>query len=166
MIGWVDFIIDREGNKSDPLLGRTYKNMQKDLNRLQQIARRFSKIGSLPQKEWVDVNWVVNEVVTYFRARLPKSKEVNLNVDYGGLPQIKANSELLQWVFENLIRNSIDAMDKTVGQINLDWRMIQQSILLISYTAIMVKVLGVRIDGKSLTLACRLKTMAGGWVLH
>ena len=50
---------------------------------------------------------------------LQKSKEVNLNVDYGGLPQIKANSELLQWVFENLIRNSIDAMDKTVGQINL-----------------------------------------------
>ena len=119
LIGWVEFIIDRGGNESDPLLGRTYKNMQKDLNRLQQIARRFSKIGSLPQKEWVDVNWVVSEVVTYFRARLPKSKEVNLNVDYGGLPQIKANSELLQWVFENLIRNSIDAMDKTVGQINL-----------------------------------------------
>ncbi len=119
LIGWVDFIIAREESQSDPLLSETYQNMQKDLNRLQQIARRFSKIGSQPQKEWVDVNWVVSEAVLYFQARLPKSKKIDLNVDYGGLPQIKANAELLQWVFENLIRNSVDAMDKPIGQIHL-----------------------------------------------
>jgi len=54
LIGWVDFIIAREESQSDPLLSETYQNMQKDLNRLQQIARRFSKIGSQPQKEWVE----------------------------------------------------------------------------------------------------------------
>ena len=120
LIGWVEYIISSHGDeKLDPVLSETCNNMQKDLNRLQQITRRFSKIGSMPQKSLVDVNLIVSEVVLYFQARLPKSRKISIDIDYGGLPKIQANAELLQWVFENLIRNSVDAINKPVGHIHL-----------------------------------------------
>ena len=119
LIGWVEHISSRGNEKLDPVLYETCNNMQKDLNRLQQITRRFSKIGSMPQKSLVDVNLIVSEVVLYFQDRLPKSRKISIDIDYGGLPKIQANAELLQWVFENLIRNSVDAINKPVGHIHL-----------------------------------------------
>ena len=60
--------------------------------------------------------------VAYFQKRLPNlSKQVELRVVDRELPEIMANADLLQWVFENLlIRNSLDAIDKENGVIEID----------------------------------------------
>ena len=95
--------------------------MQSDLTRLQRITERFGKIGSYPQQTRIDINTVIGDAVAYFQKRLPNlSKQVELRVIERELPEIVANADLLQWVFENLIRNSLDAIDKENGIIEIE----------------------------------------------
>ena len=63
---------------------------------------------------------MIGNVVAYFQKRLPnRGKSVEIHVIPQELPHLFAHADLLQWVFENLIRNSLDAMDKTVGLIEI-----------------------------------------------
>ena len=66
---------------------------------------------------------MIGDVVSYFKKRLPnRNKSVDIRVTVCELPYVFANAELLQWVFENLIRNSLDALDKPRGLIEIDPR--------------------------------------------
>ncbi len=84
--------------------------MNKDINRLAAIASRFSKVGSKPGLEPDSPDTLVERSVEYMRGRI--SRGVNLSC-HTSCPQAQCNlcSPLMEWVMENLIKNSVDAMD-------------------------------------------------------
>jgi len=84
--------------------------MDKDVKRLQRIAERFSKIGSLPEPKPENLNDVVENVVQYIGRRT--SNKVQLHVNMPEHPLIVSiSAPLFEWVIENLCKNAIDAMD-------------------------------------------------------
>ena len=124
LMGWVELSMELDKQRGDDATAEIYANMQSDLARLQRITERFGKIGSYPQQTHININSVIGDAVAYFQKRLPNlSKQVELRVVDRELPEIVANADLLQWVFENLIRNSLDAMDKESGVIEIDPRL-------------------------------------------
>ncbi|MCZ6675919.1 MAG: HAMP domain-containing sensor histidine kinase [Candidatus Poribacteria bacterium] len=126
LMGWVELLAERHKQKEDEATAEIYASMQGDLARLQNITARFGRIGAQPQKTWIDINTVIGDVVAYFQKRLPnRSTPVEIRVVSRELPEIFANGDLLQWVFENLIRNSLDAIDKETGVIEIDPRLNQ-----------------------------------------
>lgn len=92
--------------------------MNKDIQRLQLIADRFSKIGALPEPVPASLNEVMNHVIDYMDRRT--SKNVNLVKEIPELDVIvKMNASLFEWVIENLSKNAVDAMGANGGQITL-----------------------------------------------
>ena len=83
--------------------------MEKDIKRLERIAERFSKIGSIPEPKPEDVKDVLERVVTYMDKRT--SSKVIITTHFPDEPVI-ANliSSLFEWVAENLCKNAVDAM--------------------------------------------------------
>lgn len=104
LLGWVEYLRDVQVDES--VVGE----MQKDLTHLTTIVDRFSKIGSETILSPSNVNEVVGASVMYFRSRIPR----NVNLSYNGLAMapVKANlnAALFEWVIENLLKNSLDAM--------------------------------------------------------
>lgn len=104
LMAWVEIL--KETYPDDTLI----PEMGRDVQRLQLIAERFSKIGSLPELKQTDVAVVVGHVVDYIRCRI--SNRVTISSD---LPQEKVElplcAPLFEWVVENLCKNAVDAMD-------------------------------------------------------
>ena len=104
LMAWVEVL--RETHPDDELI----PEMDKDVRRLQRIAERFSKIGSLPEPKPENLNDVVENVVQYIGRRA--SNKVKLQVDMPEHPLIvKMSAPLFEWVIENLCKNAIDAME-------------------------------------------------------
>lgn len=93
--------------------------MSNDLERLNKIANRFSKIGSKPSFKKEDLTEVISKVIEYFNRRLPSSRE-NIRILLSGSKNVKVmlNVELFEWVIENLIKNALDAIERQKGHIN------------------------------------------------
>ncbi len=120
LMGWIELLRERGRETADENTNEIYLDMQNDLVRLRKIADRLGTIGTYPSKSKVDINLVIDVVVTYFRKRLPhRTKQIEIRVATQELPYIQANADLLQWVFENLIRNSLDAMEQDIGLIEI-----------------------------------------------
>ena len=83
---------------------------QKDVDRLNLIAERFSKIGSLPEPRQESINEVIWHVVNYLKPRSSAGVKINCH-----LPEqecsVMMNASLFEWVIENLCKNAIDAME-------------------------------------------------------
>lgn len=111
LMAWVEVL--KESYPEDELI----EEMGKDVNRLQRIAERFSKIGSLPECKPENVNEVIGHVAEYIGKRT--SNKVRLTVELPPQPLI-ANicAPLFEWVIENLCKNAIDAMEGH-GSINI-----------------------------------------------
>lgn len=92
--------------------------MDKDIKRLQLIADRFSKIGSLPEPVPYSLNEVMTHVIDYMDRRT--SKKVRMISE---LPDheviVRINPQLFEWVIENLSKNAVDAMGGEAGTITL-----------------------------------------------
>ena len=114
LMAWVEVL--RETYPQDELI----PEMDKDVRRLQRIAERFSKIGSLPEPKPENLNDVVSNVVQYIRRRT--SNKVSIVVDMPEHPLIvMMSAPLFEWAEENLCKNAIDAMDGQ-GRITLTAR--------------------------------------------
>ena len=104
LMAWTEVL--RETYPADELL----PELDKDVRRLQMIAERFSKIGSLPELKPENLNEVIHRVADYIGRRASNRVEI-----VARLPQqpIYANlsAPLFEWVVENLCKNAIDAMD-------------------------------------------------------
>ncbi len=97
-----------------------------DIGRLRMISDRFSKIGSMPQLEYQKLAPIIEETVGYFERRRPALRiNSTISVDMEELPLIRCSKELLGWVFENLIKNALDAIADKEGRINIKGRMDQ-----------------------------------------
>jgi nitrogen-specific signal transduction histidine kinase len=97
----------------------TIGELNKDVKRLETITDRFSKIGSQPELNVTDIKKVVDDALDYFRPRV--SRKVEFEVVHNEQMQTRAliNRPLFSWVLENLIKNSIDAMEGE-GKISIE----------------------------------------------
>lgn len=104
LLGWLEYLRSQDIDPS------VVEEMDKDLTRLMKVADRFSKIGSETNLQPTVVNEVVGGSVMYFRTRIPKN--VVLSYDGFATAPLKAmlNAALFEWVVENLLKNSLDAL--------------------------------------------------------
>lgn len=103
--------------------------MEKDVKRLEDIASRFSKIGSRPELTPGSVSRMTSAVVEYMRRRVSEKVEWELR-DNTTDSNVPMSEQLLEWVLENLIKNAVDAMggagkltisvDSTPTHVNID----------------------------------------------
>lgn len=104
LMAWHEML--RETYPDDELL----PEMGKDVQRLQRIAERFSKIGSQPEPKPENLNEVLEGVVQYIRRRT--SNRITMNCQLPTEPLIApVSAPLFEWVIENLCKNAIDAME-------------------------------------------------------
>ncbi len=121
LMAWTELLHERSREKNDAPLVELSESMQNDLERLQKTTVRFGMIGTQPPLTKVNLDEVFEEVQTYFQKRLPHiSRRVEIQLIPCEVPPLLANAQLLHWVFENLIRNSLDAMDKAEGWIQIE----------------------------------------------
>ncbi len=86
------------------------REINKDITRLENIAQRFSKIGSIPKLETENINLITSEFITYFQSRVSSSIVFKTEIpDYPIYACI--SKHLFEWVLENLCKNAVDAMD-------------------------------------------------------
>ncbi len=101
-------------------LDEMIREMERDIIRLQRIATRFGQIGSTPELKSTDLNAVVSETVAYFRQKLPHAGSgIEVRENLADLVPVKVNPELLSWVIENLLINSLEAVDPERGVIQV-----------------------------------------------
>ena len=86
-------------------------DMDKDVKRLSTIADRFSKIGSMPDKELTSINEAVVTSLEYMRARIPKRVDLQIHTNDQTNNGVMLSQTLFAWVMENLTKNAVDAMD-------------------------------------------------------
>lgn len=84
--------------------------MDKDINRLQMVADRFSKIGSMPEPQQEDINESLRRVADYIRRRTSDRVSIICNCTDHPI-DVRMSSPLIEWVVENLFKNAIDAMN-------------------------------------------------------
>jgi len=101
-------------------LEETLTEMERDVDRLNKVAQRFSHVGSTPHLQLQEVAPVVREAVEYVRRRLPRDESrVLLRERYEEVPPINLNAELVEWALENLLVNALSALDKPQGLIEV-----------------------------------------------
>ena len=106
LMAWVEIL--KEQYPEDALI----PEMDQDVQRLQRIAERFSKIGSLPEPVDASMNEVLQHVVDYMDRRTSKRVEMVCQLpDHEVI--VKMNASLFEWVIENLCKNAVDAMEGT-----------------------------------------------------
>jgi two-component system, sporulation sensor kinase D len=103
LLAWVELLKSKEETK-DMIL-----EMEKDVSRLETITDRFSKIGSLPTLEEVNIVQVAEEAIQYLKSRLPEKVSVELKNEKPTIT-IPVSVVLLNWVIENICKNAVDAM--------------------------------------------------------
>ena len=104
LMAWVEIL--KEQYPQDALI----PEMDQDVQRLQRIADRFSKIGSLPEPVDASMNEVLAHVVDYMDRRTSKKVEMVCHVPEHDVV-VKMNASLFEWVIENLCKNAVDAME-------------------------------------------------------
>ena len=104
LMAWTEILRDKYA--ADELI----PEMSKDVSRLQVIADRFSKIGSMPEPKEVSLNEVLEHVVDYIECRTSNKVKFVRDIPSDEI-LVKINSSLFEWVIENLCKNAIDAMD-------------------------------------------------------
>jgi signal transduction histidine kinase len=85
--------------------------MIKDVDRLKLVSDRFSKIGSIPQLESINIIEQIENMVAYIKRRAPE--QISFSINSFGLKKmdVMANGPLFDWVIENLLKNALDAME-------------------------------------------------------
>ena len=124
LVGWLEVLEARDRPEGDtPGQPDLVDEMASDVQRLQKVSRRFELIGHKPELDPVSVRTTVEHLRRYFTARLPSlsaDAAITIDVDIDSdTPLVLGNLTLLEWAFENLIKNSIDAMAGTGGKISI-----------------------------------------------
>lgn len=124
LLGWLDYLKNDNSN-----IEKILPEMESDIERLQQVSRRFSKMGSKPEMEFFDLSKRVESVLSYLNSRIPTlGKKVDLVNDIDPDIKIMANGTLISWTIENLIRNSIDSVSGEAGLIRLSMSQDQNNV--------------------------------------
>ena len=103
LMAWTEVL--KETYPDDELL----PEMDKDVKRLERIAERFSKIGSVPEPVDSSMNEVLQHVIEYMSRRTSQKVEIVCHIPSEDVV-VKMNASLFEWVIENLCKNAVDAM--------------------------------------------------------
>ena len=104
LMAWTEVI--RDTYPDDPML----PEMEKDVRRLERIAERFSKIGSIPELKQTDVTELIQRVVEYMDRRTSNKVLIRTHMPDDHVEAMMVAS-LFEWVVENLCKNAVDAMN-------------------------------------------------------
>ena len=127
MMGWITLLKEKQKN-SEPLL-----EIEKDIERLNVITDRFSKVGSNPELTLSDLNETISKTVNYLQKRSSEYVQFKLELPNNKIT-ITFNTQLISWTLENLIKNGIDAM-KGKGTLCISVKELEQQVeILISDT--------------------------------
>jgi signal transduction histidine kinase len=110
--GWVEML------KQIPANSKIVPELEKDVNRLQLVSDRFGKIGSSPQLEKHDIISQVTTMMDYMKKRAPGKVNFSINTNEKEI-FASISPPLFDWVIENLLKNSLDAMEGT-GEIKIN----------------------------------------------
>ncbi len=113
LMAWVELL------KSNGTDASAVNEMKKDVDRLEVITERFSKIGSAPELVPEKLYHTLRATVLYLRPRLPARARIEVNMPPDPEATAPLNRALFSWVLENLIRNAVDAMEGD-GSITID----------------------------------------------
>ncbi|HOV98845.1 MAG TPA: HAMP domain-containing sensor histidine kinase [Bacteroidota bacterium] len=120
LLGWLDVL--KEQASDNPAIVSTLSEMENDIQRLQKIAGRFSKIGAKSELQREDVCEIIHTVITYFERRIPHLKRfedetqgIQLQFDGASSAFALINGDLFEWVIENLTKNALDAIETAPG---------------------------------------------------
>jgi signal transduction histidine kinase len=105
LYGWLEYL------KMKELEPDAAEEIHKDLNRLNTITERFSKIGSVPKLSPINANQWFHENMQYLERRVSKNVVFNVSTKVPNQVEISASETLLNWVLENIIKNAVDAME-------------------------------------------------------
>jgi signal transduction histidine kinase len=111
LIGWLEIM------KADNVDETTILEIEKDINRLQTITDRFSKIGSEPVLELLNIIEETEQSFDYLKSRFSKQVEFSFKAPKKPI-MVSLNPALHSWTIENLVKNAIDAM-KGKGKISV-----------------------------------------------
>ncbi len=111
LVGWTEIL------RSENIEAEYIDEMKKDIDRLEVITDRFSKIGSKPVLEKLDIITETKNTYDYLSKRSSKLIDFELDIPQGELP-VMLNKQLFGWTLENMVKNAIDAM-KGKGQLKV-----------------------------------------------
>jgi len=112
LIGWTEIL------KSENVNPEYIKDIEKDIDRLQTITDRFSKIGSIPTLKNIDIVRATEHAYDYIKSRSSKHIDFEFSAPSTAI-DVNLNSQLYSWTIENLVKNAIDAM-KGKGQLKIE----------------------------------------------
>ena len=115
LVGWTEIL------KTENVNPEYVSEIEKDIDRLQTITDRFSKIGSAPTLEVMDIADVTKSSYDYLKLRSSKLIDFEIESPDAEIP-VKLNPQLYSWTIENLVKNAIDAMK---GKGNLKLKIVQ-----------------------------------------
>jgi len=128
LMGWLK-LLENDSNDKEKI----YSSMKNDLQKLDNISAKFNKIGSKPKLIDIDLKDLIDDVINYYKIKLPKTKKIKINYfsDYNDDIKIKGDRILLYWAFENIIKNSIDSIKKNEGYINVELDIINDKVRIV-----------------------------------
>lgn len=103
LMAWIEYLKIKDGDSE------IASEIGKDVERLQMISERFSKIGSYGNLEEVEVDEFMTGAINYMKNRVSDGVLISFH-ELGRPVVVKLNKTLFSWVVENLIKNSVDAM--------------------------------------------------------
>lgn len=117
LMGWLEML--RMNFRDPDKVIDIADEISNDVEKLSKITYRFSKIGALPEIKTQVVFTEIEKVIGYFQRRMPQtSKSVKFSLTGSNEVCAKINSELFEWVIENLVKNALDAIDHQEGAIS------------------------------------------------
>lgn len=152
LLAWIEIMKYNRGQPEK--LNETLDEMQKDVERLNMIATRFSKIGSLPERKRVNISEILENVCNYFEKRMPHlGKKIRIERKFQKNLYSDLNAELFQWVIENLLKNSAEAIDSKNGLVSIELAELTRNKIFITVSD----------NGKGMTLKQRRKIFFPGF---
>lgn len=127
LMGWIEMLKMHYHDKDRVL--DIANEISDDIERMNKITYRFSKIGAVPELKPLSVYDEILKVKDYFERRIPqlgKSVEIFIVGDKNATAHL--NSELFEWVIENLIKNALDAIDHKQGRIDISIKELRKQI--------------------------------------
>ncbi len=136
LVGWLEVLETDPSLLPAPVAGGTemagagvlntsdvIDEMAADVERLRKVSRRFELIGRKPALTEVSIRDILMQLTQYFEARLPTLAEgrIDIATDLGEAPAVLGDPTLLEWAFENLMKNAIDALSPGGGRISVSY---------------------------------------------
>ena len=111
--GWAEVMKEKYSDE------KIIQDLEKDIDRLKLVSDRFGKIGSKPQLEETDLVKQVTDMLDYIRKRAPDKVHFSINTFHKQALIAKISPPLFDWVIENLLKNSLDAIEGN-GKIDVE----------------------------------------------